>query len=128
VASTEFAAHAARVLRPHGRFAANIADLPPLAFTRTQVATLGTAFAHVYLLADPGMLRGRRYGNVVLAASQTELPLVALTRAAARDAFPGRVMSGDELARFAGGAKPVADAQATDSPLPPPSALIPRER
>ena len=128
VASTEFAGHAARVLRPPGRFAANIADLPPLAFTRTQVATLGTAFAHVYLLADPGMLRGRRYGNVVLAAGQTELPLVALTRAAARDVFPGRVMSGDELARFVGGAKPVADAQATDSPLPPPNALLPRDR
>ncbi len=128
VASTEYAAQVARVLRPHGRYAANIADLPPLAFTRTQVSTLGTAFAHVYLLADPGMLRGRRYGNVVLAAGQSELPLTALTRAAARDVFPGRVMYGPDLTAFAGGAKPVADAQATDSPLPPPSALLPQER
>lgn len=128
VASTEYAAQVARVLRPHGRYAANVADLPPLAFTRTQVATLRTAFAHVYLLADPGMLRGRRYGNVVLAAGQSELPLAALTRAAARDVFPGRVMAGDDLTAFVGGARPVADAQATESPLPPAQALFHPDR
>ncbi len=128
VASSEFAAQVARVLRPHGTFAANIADLPPLSFTRTQVATLGTAFAQVYLLADPGMLRGRRYGNVVLAAAQRELPLTALTRAAARDVFPGRVLHGGDLAKFVAGARPVDDARATESPLPPPNALVPQER
>jgi spermidine synthase len=128
VASTEFAAQVARILRPHGRFAANIADLPPLAFTRTQVATLATAFAHVYVLADPGMLRGRRYGNVVLAAGHSELPLQALTRAAARDVFPGRVLAGADLDKFVAGARPVDDAKATESPLPPPNALIPKER
>jgi hypothetical protein len=128
VASTEFAAAVARILRPHGRFTANVADLPPLAFTRTQAATVGTAFAHVLLLADPGMLRGRRYGNVVLAAAQSPLPLAALTRAAARDVFPGRVVADEELTRFVAGAKPVSDAEATDSPRPPAPALVPRDR
>ncbi len=128
VASTEFAASVARILRPHGRFAANVADLPPLSFTRTQVATLGTAFSHVYLLGDPGMLRGRRYGNVVLAGAQSPLPVAALTRAAARDVFPGRVMYDEDLDRFVAGAKPVGDAEATDSPQPPAPALVPRNR
>src|SRR3712207_209821 len=42
--SVEFAAEVARVLRPGGVYAANVADGPPLRFARAQVATLRTAF------------------------------------------------------------------------------------
>jgi hypothetical protein len=38
------------------------------------------------------------------------------------------VLFGDELTAFVAGAKPVGDAQAVESPLPPPNALFPRER
>src|SRR5439155_4005598 len=54
VASREFAAQVARVLRPDGFYAVNVADLPPLAFTRRQVATLRTAFGDGCAIADPG--------------------------------------------------------------------------
>jgi len=33
--------------------------------------------------------------------------------------MPARVVSGDDLDRFAGSAVPVRDAEATDSPAPP---------
>ena len=48
---------------------ANVADGPGLAFARGQVATYLSVFAHVVAMAEPGIWRGRRFGNVVLAAS-----------------------------------------------------------
>lgn len=118
--SAEFTAAAARVLTPAGCYAVNIGDGPPLAYARAQVATVGSVFGQVCLLADPGVLRGRRFGNLVLAASQGELPLAGLTRRAAGDPFPGRLVHGTDLDRFAAGAKPVTDAEAQPSPAPPP--------
>ena len=67
--SVEFAADAHRVLRPGGVYVANVADGPPLRFARGQVATLRAVFRHVCLLAEPGTLRGRRFGNLVAVAS-----------------------------------------------------------
>ena len=118
--SVEFAAAAARVLTPAGRYAVNVADGPPLAYARAQVATVGSVFAQVCLIAGPGVLRGRRFGNLVLAAAQDELPLAGLARRAAGDPFPGRLVHGADLDRFAAGAKPVTDANAQPSPVPPP--------
>ncbi|HET6213758.1 MAG TPA: fused MFS/spermidine synthase [Micromonosporaceae bacterium] len=116
--TTQFVAAVSRVLRPGGRYAVNLADGPPLAFTRSQVATLRTTFREVCLVAEPGVLRGRRFGNVVLVAGAS-LPTAVLATAAARDAFPGRVVHGTALDRFAAGAHPVTDAMAADSPAPP---------
>jgi spermidine synthase len=115
----EFAAEVRRVLRPGGTYLANVADGPPLRFARRQVATLRTAFPRVCLLAEPGTLRGRRFGNLVAVASAGELPLAALVRRCAADPMPARVVAGDDLDRFTGGAAPVWDADAEDSPAPP---------
>jgi spermidine synthase len=127
--SVEFAAAARRVLRGDRRsagvFAANVADGAPLAHARAQVATALAVFSDACLIADAAVLRGRRFGNLVLAASADPLPVDALTRLAAADPMPGRVVHGDELTRFAAGAKPVTDASAGPSPAPPPDAFAP---
>jgi spermidine synthase len=125
VASVQFAEQVARVLRPGGYYAVNVADLPPLAFSRVEVATLRAAFAEVCVIAEAGLLRGRRYGNVVLVATNPpgRLPIAALTAAALRDAFPARVLHGASLNRFVAGARPMSDATAEDSPKPPPPVL-----
>jgi SAM-dependent methyltransferase len=117
--SAEFDAEVARVLRPGGQYAVNIGDGPPLAHARARVATTLSVFAHGCLIADPGVLRGRRFGNLVLAAGQQDLPVAGLTRRAAADPFPGRVVHGRELAEFAGDARPITDALARPSPAPP---------
>jgi hypothetical protein len=117
--SAEFTACAHRVLRPGGTYAANVADGPPLTFARAQVATLRSVFRHVCLLAEPGTLRGRRFGNLVAVASDAELPIQGLLRACAKDPMPARVVHGADLDRFAGTARPVLDADAVDSPEPP---------
>ena len=97
----------------------NVADGPPLAHARARAATLRAEFGQVCLLADPGVLRGRRFGNLVLAASRRELPVAGLARRAAADPFPARVVHGAGLTRFAAGARPVTDATARPSPAPP---------
>src|SRR4051794_10622338 len=117
--STEFAAEVHRVLRPGGVYAANVADGPPLRHARAQVATLCSVFGNVCLLAEPGTMRGRRFGNLVAVASDAELPIDDYVRRCARDPMPARVVHGRDLTAFARSARPVHDAEAVDSPEPP---------
>ncbi|MFJ3782656.1 spermidine synthase [Streptomyces sp. NPDC090093] len=119
--STEFLAEVRRALRPGGLYAANLADGPPLAHLRGQIATAAAVFPELALTADPTVLRGRRFGNAVLLASDRELPVAELTRRVATDPHPGRVEHGRALADFAGGAAPVTDATAKPLPAPPAS-------
>ena len=121
--SVEFMTAVRGVLRSGGVFAANVADGAPLAHARAQVATAQAVFAQVALIADAAVLRGRRFGNLVLVASAEPLPAEALTRLTAADPMPGRVLSGAELTRFTGGSKPVSDADAHPSPVPPADAF-----
>jgi spermidine synthase len=120
VTTVEFAAAAAAALTQAGIFAANLGDGPPLTHARARVATVRAVFPHACLIADPAVLRGRRFGNLVLAASDAELPVAGLARRTAGDPFPGRVTGGAELDRFAAGARPRTDAQAQAPPVPPP--------
>jgi SAM-dependent methyltransferase len=117
LASVEFAREVARVLAPAGRLVANVADGPPLRYARAQVATIRAALPQACLIADAAVLRGRRFGNLVVVAGRTPPPIPELTRRAAGDWFPGRVET--DLDRFTGGAVPVADADAVASPAPP---------
>ncbi|WP_328365713.1 fused MFS/spermidine synthase [Micromonospora zamorensis] len=118
--SVEYAAEVARVLRPSGWYLANLADGPPLRHARAQVATVRSVLPQACLVGDAAVLRGRRYGNLVLVAGRVTPPVPELTRRAAGDWFPGRVVAGDDLDRFAGGSQIVRDADATGSDPPPP--------
>ncbi|WP_405577527.1 spermidine synthase [Streptomyces sp. NBC_01190] len=122
--SVEFLREAVRVLRPGGVYVANIADGAPFAFLGSQLGTVRAGFgqsADLCLLAEPGVLRGRRFGNAVLAAARRPLPLDALARSCAGDAFPARVVTGTALAALT--RAPVHDATATASPVPPDGAF-----
>ncbi|MDO0927573.1 fused MFS/spermidine synthase [Streptomyces sp. TG1A-8] len=119
--STEFLDEVRRALKPSGVYAANLADGPPLAHLRGQIATAAARFPELALVADPAVLRGKRFGNAVLAASGLPLPVAELTRRAASDPHPARVEHGRRLTDFAGGAVPVTDETAVASPTPPPS-------
>ncbi|GGZ57221.1 hypothetical protein GCM10010387_58950 [Streptomyces inusitatus] len=121
--SAEFLAEVRRVLRPGGHYIANLADGPPLAHLRAQVATAATVFPELALAADPAVLRGRRFGNAVLLASDIPLPIAEFTRRVASDPHPGRVEHGKDLIDFTGGARAVTDTDARPSPAPPPDAF-----
>lgn len=121
--SVAYVHEAARVLRGHGVYLANLPDAAPFAFLRSQLATLATAFEELVLIAEPGVLRGRRFGNAVLAAGQQPIDIAALARLTAADAFPARVEHGAGLRKFIGDARPVEDADAVPSPEPPDGAF-----
>jgi hypothetical protein len=118
--SVEFTLAAARALAPGGIYTANIGDGPPLAHARGRVAAVRSVFAHTCLIAEAGVLRGRRFGNLVVAASGHRLPVARLIRLAAADPFPARLMAGAALDRFVAGSRPILDAHAEPSPPPPP--------
>ncbi|MET7649517.1 MULTISPECIES: fused MFS/spermidine synthase [unclassified Streptomyces] len=119
--STEFLDEVRRALKPGGVYTANLADGPPLSHLRGQIATAAARFPELALVADPTVLRGKRFGNAVLVACDLPLPTAELTRRAASDPHPGRVEHGRALTDFTGGAVPVVDASAVASPAPPPS-------
>jgi spermidine synthase len=123
--SVEFLAAVHAVLTPAGIFAANIGDGPPLAHARARTASALAVFADVCVIADATVLRGRRFGNLVLAASDAFLPTADVTRRVAADPFPALLLAGTDLERFASGAKPITDATAAQSPEPPPAAFAP---
>ncbi len=111
VTTEEFARDVARVLRPGGVYLANCADRPPLSLARAEAATLGAVFAHVGVVAEPGVLRGRRYGNLVVVG--TDDPGLLSGAGLARDLrslpVPARLLVGTELRAFVGRTPPLRD-------------------
>ncbi|WP_230882386.1 spermidine synthase [Planomonospora sp. ID91781] len=121
LATSEYMGEVARVLRPSGTLLVNIADGKGLAFARRVLATIGGTFRHVAMLAEPGVLRGRRFGNLIAAASPAALPLAGLTRRAAGGLTQARCLHGEELSRFVAGAPPLNDGDSVVVPVPPPA-------
>ena len=72
--TVEFFQTAHRSLVPGGLYVANCGDHSDLRGAKAEVAGLKEVFGHVAVIADPPMLKGRRYGNIILIASDTELP------------------------------------------------------
>lgn len=122
----EFLAEVDRVLAPGGVWIANLADRPPMPHSRAELATAGAVFAHVAVLAEPGMFRGRRYGNALLVASQSPLPERALVRALSGGVAPARLVAGLDARHFCAGATVVTDAGlAAAAAAPRPTAVPP---
>jgi hypothetical protein len=123
--SVEMVGAVRRLLAATGVVAVNVADGPAgraagggriLAHARRQVATYASVLPELAVIAEPGVWRGRRFGNLVLLASARRLPLAQLVRRCAGSALPARVVAGEDARRFAAGAAVVTDADAADSP------------
>jgi hypothetical protein len=122
VTSVEFYREAVSLLKPDGVIAVNIADGPGLKFARGQAATLLAAVPDVAALAETQILKGRRFGNVVLIGSPGILPLDWMPRLLAGGPHPSKVVTGVELREWIAGAHIVTDQTAI--PSPPPSKSI----
>jgi spermidine synthase len=116
--TVEFYTAAARFLAPDGVLLVNVADGAGLAFARRQVATVRAVLEHVIVLAEVQTLKGRRFGNLVIAASASRLPTAWLPRLMAAGPHPAKVAQGAEVEEFARGARVATDADATPSPKP----------
>ncbi len=118
VTSVEFYREASRLLAPTGVMAVNIADGPGLRFARSQAATLAAALDDTAVLAETQVLKGRRFGNVVMIGTRAVLPLEWMPRLLAGGPHPSKVVSGQELRDWIAGAPVTTDATAVQSPPP----------
>lgn len=118
VTSLEFYTEAVALLKPDGVIVANIADGPGLAFARGQAATMLAAAGNLAVLAETQILKGRRFGNVVMVGSRGQLPLEWMPRLLAGGPHPSKVVAGQELVNWIAGAPIVTDATAIQSPPP----------
>jgi hypothetical protein len=112
--TTEFDAEVWRALSPGGLYLANVADRPPLPLTRAEVRTWEAQGAReIVVSSEPALLRGRRYGNLVVAvrrpheagAERSADPDLADDAALGRRLrslpVPAHVLGGQRLATFA---------------------------
>lgn len=122
LATVQYVAEVRRVLAPGGVYVVNLSDVAPFPVLRSEAGTLLAAFRHVVALAEPGTLRGRRTGNVILAASDAVLPVARLSRRSAADAAaPVRLLDTSELRDRFGGLQPLADDDPAPAPPPRPT-------
>ncbi len=121
LATAEYMADLARVLRPSGTLLVNTADGKGLAFARRIAATVKGSFRHALLLAEPGIMRGRRFGNLILAASSQPLATERLARKAAAGLPKARCVHDQALTDFIAGAAPLHDGDPVVAPVPPPA-------
>lgn len=121
VSSIEFYELIAPLLAQDGLVVVNTTDGTGQAFTRSQVATLAAVFGTVAAVGEPQTLKGRRFGNVVLLASNSDVDheLEWLPRLLAGGPHPARMLVGRELDEWLRGARAVTDVEAVPSPEPP---------
>ncbi|HWS51955.1 MAG TPA: fused MFS/spermidine synthase [Microbacterium sp.] len=122
--SVEFFRELSHLLAPAGVLLVNVADGPGLAFARRQVATIAEVLPEVAVLADTQVLKGRRFGNLVIAASAAPLPTQWLPRMLAAGPHPAKIAQGAEVTSFLQGARVVTDADAVASPRPDDSLFL----
>lgn len=118
--TTEYLADVARVLRPAGVLLANLADEPGLRYAARVLAGVANRWPVVAVIAPAEVLKGRRFGNLVVAAGSGPW-LAALQRRAAGMPLPTTVLTGAALSRRLGAARPFSGEDAEPSPPPPAS-------
>ncbi len=100
-----------------GVLLANLADGPPLRYSRRRPRdTVAALLPHVALRATPAVFRGRRFGNVVLAASPGAAADTAeLTRAAAPRDVPAAGPGGRRRCATSPAGRRAADGRRPDA-------------
>lgn len=113
--SVEFYAICRRVCLPDGVVLVNLIDQRPFNWARRAIAAIAQVFSEVAVVAETRILNQPRFGNLVVAASNVELPMAEVNKLSRRAIFPHRIITNVE--RFIAGAKPFHDADAEDSPV-----------
>jgi spermidine synthase len=116
--TNEFLEDARRSLSDHGVIILNLTDRGPLGYARRVLAGVRQVFPHVLLCAEPSTLKGRRFGNVIIAGGGTALPYSAIAERAGQSPFPYRVLRGARLNQLLSDSKPFSMEDAEESPDP----------
>lgn len=117
LATAEFFADATRLLRTSGVIVMNLTDSAPFDWAKRCVAGLATYVAEVGLIAESPVWKGRRFGNLI-ALGGRDIPVDRITTRLIRADFPNRLVGGQALLDWLGGAAPFTRAEAQPSPEP----------
>ena len=118
--TTQWFTGVSRVLRPGGLLLLNLTDEPGLRYVARVAAGVRAVLAgSLVLVATRDVSKGRRFGNVVLAASDATLDTAALRRRIAANPFPTELRDGVQLRPLLAGMRPFTAADAAASPVPP---------
>jgi len=98
------------ILRPEGVYLLNVADGAPFFKLGADLAALTKVFPELAVISEAPVFRGRRHGNLVVAASGVALPIEAIARRVAGGAAPGRVRATGESLAMARSHRPLRDA------------------
>ncbi len=118
--TVEFFADVRRVLHRDGTFLINVTDRAPFGYARRVLAGVVGAFDQVIFSAEPSTMKGRRFGNVVIQASEAAMAVDELARSAAGSPFPYRVLHGAKVRDLLAGATAFTAEDTAPSPEPPP--------
>ncbi len=121
--AAEFLDELARLGRGRRMVICNVTDSSPFGWTRRFAAGLAGRWRHLLVGTEPAVWKGRRFGNLLLAASGARVDVTGLRRDSAKQPCPYRWIEGRELRSWIGGAEPFTDADTQDSPPPSGSKL-----
>lgn len=112
-----------RIGRGAGLAVLNITDKAPFHWAKKVAAGLRERYRHLIVGAEAPVHKGKRFGNLILAASATRPDVVGIRRESGKLPFGYRWLDGRELTSWIGNAEPFTDADAQDSPEPSGSKL-----
>ena len=107
-----------RALDQPGLVLLNLTDRAPFAWTRRVVAAAGPVLGSLVVGAEPETLRGRRTGNLLLAASPDRALVADLAGRLRASSAPYRVLDAGKVSDTFGGGRPFVDADSEGSPAP----------
>lgn len=109
LATVEFFSALATVLAPGGLVMMNVGDKGPFDWGRRWAAAASAPFRLVAVAAEAAVWKGRRYGNLVLAASQARLPLSDWEAASMRASVGYKVRAREVVEAWIAHAPPFID-------------------
>ncbi len=96
----------------------NVTDRAPFEWAKGLAAGLSARWRNLIIGMEPVVMKGKRFGNVVLAASDKRADTAAIERASAGLTIGYRWIVGARARDWPGGAEPMTDDDATTSPGP----------
>jgi hypothetical protein len=116
--TVEFFSDVSRVLRADGLLLANVVDEPGFGYFRRVVAGLREVFDGVVMVAARDVLKGRRFGNIVVLAGASPFDVSELRVQIARQPFPAGVRDAAQMLDMLGRAEPFTESDSQESPEP----------
>lgn len=107
----EAAQHASAVLADGGVYILNSIASTGLVLLGEEIAALEECFTHIIAIIDPAILKGRRFGNIVIAASHLPFDTAAIERSVRKLPLPATLTSHAQMSKWA--RKPLTDDQIT---------------